>query len=77
MTQTQRSVLAEGPNFAVSPRHPTNLEYITAIESVHTKLGQEDAEEFRADINRVIRSSHPKPNLTKAQSQDIKELKRI
>ena len=44
LTQAQRSVLAKGPNFLVSPRHPPNLEYITAIESVCTKLGQQDAE---------------------------------
>ena len=41
-----------------------------------TKLGQQDAEELRVDISRVLRSSHPKPNLTKAQSQAIRELKR-
>ena len=42
-----------------------------------TKLGQQDAEELRVDINRVLRASHPfKPNLTKAQSQAIRELKR-
>ena len=39
------SVLAKGPNFAVSSGHPPNLKYITAIESVCTKLGQQDAEE--------------------------------
>ena len=72
LTQAQRSVLAKGPNFVIP-----NLEYITAIESVCTKLGQQDAEECRVEINRVLRSSHsPKPNLTKAQSQAIKELKR-
>ena len=70
-------MLAKGPNFAVSPRHPPNLEYMTAIESVCTTLGQQNAEEIRADINRVLRSSQPpKPNLTKAQSQAISELKR-
>ena len=70
-------MLAKGPNFVVSPRHPPNLGYITAIESVCTKLGQQDAEELRPDINRVLRSScPPKPNLTKAQSQAIRELKR-
>ena len=48
-----------------------------AIESVCTKLGQQDTEEVRAEINRVLRSSHPmKPNLTKVQSQAIGELKR-
>ena len=61
----------------VTPRQPPNLEYITAIEAVCTKLSQQDAEEHRADINRVLRSSHPpKPNLTKAQNLALRELKR-
>ena len=58
LTQAQRSVLVKDPIFAVSPRHPHDLEYITAIESVCTKLGQQDGEEIRADINRVLKSSH-------------------
>ena len=63
LTPAQRSILAKGPNFAVTPRQPPNLEYITAIEAACTKLSQQDAEELRADINRVLRSSHP-PNPT-------------
>ena len=59
LTPAQRSVLAEGPNFAVTPRQPPNLEYITAIETTCMKLSQQDAEELRANINRVLRSSHP------------------
>ena len=77
LTQAQRSVLVKGPNFVVTPRHPPNLEYIMAFEAVCTKLGQQDAEELMTEINRVLRSSHlSKPNLTKAQSQGIRELKR-
>ena len=58
----QRSVLAKGPNFVVTPKQPPNLEYITAIEAACTKLSQQDAEELRTDINRVLRSSHlPNP----------------
>ena len=77
LTPVQRSVLAKGPNFVVTPRQPPNLEYITAIEAACTKLSQQDAEELRADVNRVLRSSHPpKPNLTKAQNIAIRELKR-
>ena len=77
LTPAQRSVLAKSPNFAVTPRHPPNLEYITAIEAACTKLSQQDAEELRADINQGLRSSHPpKPNLTKAQNLRIRELKR-
>ena len=61
----------------VTPRQPPNLEYITAIEAACAKLSQQDAEELRANINRVLRSSHPpKPNLTKAQTSALRELKR-
>ena len=59
LTQAQRSLLVKGPNFAVTPKHLPNLEYITAIESICSKLDQQDAEELRANINRVLRSSHP------------------
>ena len=75
LTNAQRSVLAKGPNFAVSPKHPPNLEYITAVETACTKLSQQDAEELRADINWVLRASQPpKSNLTKAQSIALREL---
>ena len=63
LTPAQRSVLAKGPNFAVTPRHPPKLEYITAIEAACTELSQQDAEELRADINQILRSSYP-PNPT-------------
>ena len=63
MTPAQRSVLAKGPNFVVTPKQPPNLEYITVIEAACTKLSQEDTEELRAEVNRVLRFSHP-PNPT-------------
>ena len=62
LTKAQRSVLAKGPNFAVSPKYPPNLEYITAMEAACTKLSQQDAKEIRANVNQVLRASHP-PNL--------------
>ena len=40
LTPAQRSVLAKGPNFMVTPRQPPNLEYITAIKAACTKLSQ-------------------------------------
>ena len=71
-------MLAKGPNYAVTPRHPPSLEYVTAIESVHTKLGQHEAEELRADINMVLRSSQPpESNLNKLEAQALRELKGI
>ena len=63
LTTAQRCVLAKGPNFVVTPKQPPNLEFITAIEAACTKLSQQDAEELKAEVNRVLRSSHP-PNPT-------------
>ena len=72
-----KDTLAKGPNFAVSPKHPPNLDYITVIEATCTKLSQQDAKELRANINQILRASHPpKPNLTKAQNLAIRELKK-
>ena len=60
----------------VAPKQPPNVEYITAIEAACMKLSQQDAEERRAEVNRVLRSSHPpKPNLTKAQNLALRDLK--
>ena len=59
LPKAQRSVLAKGPKFAVSSKHPPDLEYITALKAACTKLSQQDAEELRADINQVLRASCP------------------
>ena len=59
LTSAQRCLLAKGPSFVVTHKHPPNLEYITAIEAACTRLSQQDAEELRADINWVLRASHP------------------
>ena len=47
-----------------------------AIEAACTKLGQQDVEELRTEINSLKVFPPLKPNLTKAQSQAIRELKR-
>ena len=59
----------------VTPKQPPILEYVTAIEAACTKLSQQDTEELRAEVNRVLRSS-PQPNLTKAKNLALRELKR-
>ena len=60
------------------PKSP-HLECITSIKSAFLKLGHQEAEELRADINRVLRSAHsPKPNLElKALTELKKDSKRI
>ena len=42
LTEAQESVLAKGPNYALTPTHIPNVDYITAIESVCPKLKEEE-----------------------------------
>ena len=77
LTPAQRSLPAKGSNYAVAPRHPPHLEYITAIESVCPNLSQQDAKELRAIINRVPRGFWPpKSNPNREEIQAIRELKK-
>ena len=58
------------------PKAP-HLEYITAIESACQKLEHQEAEGLRADVNRILRSSHAtKSNLTKEEMKALGELRR-
>ena len=60
-----KSLLDKGLNYAIALRHPPNLENITAIESMYTKLGQQEVEEIRADANRVLKAPTPSPILVR------------
>ena len=77
LTQAQQSVLARGPNYAISTNKPPNVDYITAIESVCHTLTYQDAEEIRADINTLLRRAQsPKPNLNKEEIKALGELRK-
>ena len=66
LTQAQISVLAKGPNFSIAPNNIPNLDYITAVETMCSKLKEDDAMALRTDINALLRKAKiPKPNLTK------------
>ena len=41
LTPAQKSVLGKGPNFAMTPNNIPNLDYITAIETMCSKLKEE------------------------------------
>ena len=77
LTKPQQSVLAKGPNFAIAPNKPLNVDYTTAIESVCHKLTHQDAEELRTDINILHRRAQaPKPNLNKKKVKGLAELRK-
>ena len=77
LTEAQESLLAKGPNFAITPVNIPNVDYITAIESVCPKLKEEDAMELRADVNSLLRRPKvPKANLTQQERIGLPSLKR-
>ena len=68
LTPTQKSVLEKGPNFAITPNNIPNLDYITAIETMCSKLKDEDVAELRGDINAILRKGKAtKSNLNKQE----------
>ena len=77
VTEGQRSVLAKGPNFSITPRHIPSVDYITAVESIYPKLKEEDAMELRAEINSILRKVQvPKPNVTRQERLGLAQLKK-
>ena len=77
VTESQRSVLAKGPNFSITPKFVPNVEYITAVESMCLKLREEEVMELRLDVNALLRKAKvPKPNLTRWQNIGLDELKK-
>ena len=56
-------------------RHPLNA-YITAAEVACQSLKPSEAEEFRAEIARILKQTKPtKPNISKEEWKAIKELR--
>ena len=75
LSPAQETVLAHGPNFAVTPKTPFQ-EYITAVEVACQSLKPSEADEFRADIARVLKQAMPsKSNISKEEWRVIKELR--
>ena len=70
-------MLEKGPNFAISPNNIPNLDYITAIETVCSKLKEEDAAELRGEINGILKKGKiPKPNLDKDERTALHQLRK-
>ena len=72
LTKAQESLSAKGPNIALTPSNMPNADYITAVESIFSKLKDQEAQELRADVNSLLRRAHiPKPNLTKQERRAV------
>ena len=77
LTQVQASLLAHGPGYAVTPKHPLYGDYIVAIEKACSTLYQNRAEMLRAEIRGALRKTHStRSNINREEIQALAELKR-
>ena len=44
LTKAQESLLAKGPNFVLAPSNIPNFDYITVVESICSKLKEQEAQ---------------------------------
>ena len=58
LTKAHISLLANGPNFTVAPRHPQYGEYIAVVEQACQNPEPHNTEEFRAEIRGHL-NTHP------------------
>ena len=70
----QESLLSKGPNFALAPTNPPNVEFISAVESACQKLLVQDAQKLRAEVNYLLKRPNPLgPTLPRKRA--LKELR--
>ena len=76
LTETETEVLAKGAGFAVVPKRIPYNDYIIATERVCKKLDRGQADALRAEVTEIlIKAKQPKQNLTKTQTQALRELR--
>ncbi len=77
LSDPQQKLLARGLNFAVSVDKIPNDEYIVACETACSKLPAEEAQNLRAEIAGMLKSSKPpKSNISKEERVALNELKK-
>ena len=75
--QAQASLLAHGPGYAVTSKHPLYGDYIVAIEKACGTMEPNSAEELRAEIRGALKQTHPtRRNINREEVQALVELKR-
>ena len=77
LTQDEKKLLSNGPNYAIVPRIPPIGEYITAIENVCNQLEQGKGEELRGEVKKVLKKVHPpRPNISRDERKAIEQLRK-
>ena len=79
LTKEQLSLLHKGSNFAITPKYPPTEAYITATEQTSSKLPAQEADEFRSDVNKILKQQQQhhnnQCNLNPSQHRTLTQLK--
>ena len=79
LTNEQLSLLQKGPNFAITPKYPPIDAYIMATEQASSKLPTQEVDEFRSDVNRLLKQQQQQHNnhcnLNPAQHRALTQLR--
>ena len=77
LTQDEKKLLSNSPNYAIVPRIPPIGENITTIENVCNQLEQGKAVELRGEVKKVLKKVHPpRPNISRSEREAIKQLRK-
>lgn len=77
MSETEKSALSKGFNYAIAPKTIPTEEIIASIESTLSSVDVQSAEPIRLDTARILQSARPpKPNLRPSELQGLKALKK-
>ena len=80
VTMEQLSLLQKRPNYAITPQiHPIEA-YISAVEQASSKLPAKEADEFRSDVNKLLKQQQQSQcnnqcNLNLTQHRALTQLK--
>ena len=79
LTKKQLSLLQKGPNYAINPKYLPIEAYITATEQASSRLPAQEADEFRLEVNKILKQQQQhhnnKCNLNPCQCRALTQLK--
>ena len=76
LTTAQTSLLSKGPNFALVPTNPPNVEFISVVEAACQRLSEQEVQELRAEVGILLkRAKLPKSNISREEKKALNELR--
>ena len=78
LTDEQLSLLQKEPNYAITPKYPPIEAFITVAEQTSSRLPAQEADEFRSEVNKILKQQqhhNNQCNLNSSQYRTLTQLK--